>query len=166
MILCRDNVFKSIKSFFTGRPKIFRIIVLGVSLTLGLYSNVKVYSNARFNGLIGQSPAITQTVTTLGNYREPKLGGYQDPKTLDNYQEPKVLSNYQESKLGSYQEPKLGGYQDPKILENYQNQKLGNYQDSKEKISLVDEYKKILSYVEEAEISNLDNIDDTQSKKR
>lgn len=132
MILCRDNVFKSIKSFFTGRPKIFRIIVLGVSLTLGLYSNVKVYSNARFNGLIGQSPAITQTVTTLGNYREPKLGGYQDPK----------------------------------ILENYQNQKLGNYQDSKEKISLVDEYKKILSYVEEAEISNLDNIDDTQSKKR
>ena len=65
MILCRDNVFKSIKSFFTGRPKIFRIIVLGVSLTLGLYSNVKVYSNARFNGLIGQSPAITQTVTTL-----------------------------------------------------------------------------------------------------
>lgn len=149
MILCRDNVFKSIKSFFTGRPKIFRIIVLGVSLTLGLYSNVKVYSNARFNGLIGQSPAITQTVTTLGNYREPKLGGYQDPKTLDNYQE-----------------PKLGGYQDPKILENYQNQKLGNYQDSKEKISLVDEYKKILSYVEEAEISNLDNIDDTQSKKR
>lgn len=149
MILCRDNVFKSIKSFFTGWPKIFRIIVLGVSLTLGLYSNVKVYSNARFNGLIGQSPAITQTVTTLGNYREPKLGGYQDPKTLDNYQE-----------------PKLGGYQDPKILENYQNQKLGNYQDSKEKISLVDEYKKILSYIEEAEISNLDNIDDTQSKKR